>query len=390
MVRAPAAPAPNSIAVLYFANSSPDTSDAYLADGLTEELINTLGRNPRLVVKPQYSVRRYRGASTADPITLARALNVSHLLTGSVRRWGATHVRVTVELIQARTGTRMWGESFDIATTDPLELQQQIAIAVTGTLAGQLSGAERTAFALFPTKSRQAYDHFLRGNYYMSQRATGVAMALFQFDSAFHLDSMFTRAGARLAYVSALALEWDDLMHIPRDTLLQRGLRLSSNMIRRDPMNSDAWLARGYLLRFANPTTYRGVRESLQRAVQVDSNNAEAWHQYGSILYELGDDTASTAAFRMALTIEPDREMTLLGHPTFRRSGRLSRSRSPAGPQSPSLGSANARFNQQTCGCSQAIPPEPTDVEAAFAIAGPKSGTAEPDDCNDRVRGFTR
>lgn len=78
-------PAPTSIAVLYFENLSADTADAYLADGLTEEIIARLGQLDRLQVKPRSSVRRFR-AFDADPVAVARQLNVAHLVTGSVRR----------------------------------------------------------------------------------------------------------------------------------------------------------------------------------------------------------------------------------------------------------------------------------------------------------------
>jgi len=304
-------PVLNSIAVLYFENSSQDTSDAYLADGLTEELINTLGRNTHLVVKPQYSVRRYRRTQTTDPITMARALNVSHLLTGSVRRWGVNRVRVTVELIQARTGTRIWGESYDIATTDPLEIQQQIATAVTVRLVGQLSGAERASLAQFPTKSREAYDHFLRGLYYMGPRdRVGLLRALQEFEAAARIDPSFARAHARIALVCGILL-FQGQDSVTARGLLAQGITAVDRSLQLDSTNSDTWLARGRLIDMQRGAL-DDVLTSYKRAIALDSNNADAHHFYGILLlHNQADWTGALPALRRAATLDPGRLNTL-------------------------------------------------------------------------------
>ena len=106
----------NSVAVLYFDNLSPDTADAYLAEGLTEELIARLGQLPRLAVKSRAAVQRFRQSGT-DPLAAARGLRVARLVTGSVRRAG-DRLRVTVELVRASDGEHMWGESYDRRDAD--------------------------------------------------------------------------------------------------------------------------------------------------------------------------------------------------------------------------------------------------------------------------------
>src|SRR5438034_6320520 len=133
----------NSVAVLYFDNLSRDTADAYLAEGLTEELIAQLGRVERLVVKSRNAVRRYR-SDDLDPAQLGRVLGVAYLVSGSVRRSG-TRLRVTVELVRATTGVRLWGEQYDRAQADLLDLQEGIARAVAGVIAGLLLPAERAS-----------------------------------------------------------------------------------------------------------------------------------------------------------------------------------------------------------------------------------------------------
>src|SRR2546425_3209242 len=107
--RATAAPPANSLAVLYFDNLSLDTAHAYLADGLTDELIVRLGEVRRLDVKSRFAVRRYRGRLINDPASIGRTLGVEYLVSGSLRP-GHDRLRVTVELMRAATGARLWGD----------------------------------------------------------------------------------------------------------------------------------------------------------------------------------------------------------------------------------------------------------------------------------------
>lgn len=123
-------PAPTSIAVLYFDNLSSDTNDAYFADGLTEELVAQLGQIGGLAVKSRSAVRPYRGATGGDPASLGRTLEVAHLVAGSVRRAGG-RLRVTVELVEASTGDRLWGALYNPRDTNLIVIQEDIARAVT-------------------------------------------------------------------------------------------------------------------------------------------------------------------------------------------------------------------------------------------------------------------
>jgi adenylate cyclase len=92
-----------SVAVLYLDNLSRDTADAFLADGLTEEIIIRLGQVPRLEVKSRYEVQRFRGQAAQDPATLGRALRATYLVTGSAQRAG-DRVRLRYEVIRAPVG----------------------------------------------------------------------------------------------------------------------------------------------------------------------------------------------------------------------------------------------------------------------------------------------
>ncbi len=313
--RAVPAPAPNSVAVLYFENLSRDTADAYLADGLTEEVTSRLGDLTQLQIKrPNRNALRRLQDSVPDIAAVGRVLRVRYLVEGSLRREGA-RVRVSVRLVRGVDGFQVWGADYNRTTADLLALQEEIAREVATGIAGRLAPADRAALAGRPTRSPAAYEHFLRGNYYVAQRAPRLAArAIEEYGAAVQLDPGFTRALARLAYGYwlLLNLNWE-YKGLPSDSLLARGLGAVDRALRRDSGSSDAWMVRGSLLAIRHPRTYDGVRAAFARAVALDSGNAEAHHLYAVQLRYLGEDSAATAEYHRALSLEPDRAISLQG-----------------------------------------------------------------------------
>src|SRR2546425_8029921 len=207
-----AVPSPTSLAVLYFDNASPDSTDDYLAEGLTEAIIAQLGQVGRISVKSRSAVRRFRGANVPDPPVIGRALGVAYLVTGSVQRAGHA-LRVTIELAHTTTGMRVWGDQFVGADDSLFALEDKIARRVAEGVAGRLLPTERRAVAAVrATRNPEAYEHFLRGNYGLAQRtSTGMARATAEYRQAAALDSGFVSALARvgLAYALRLHRSWD-------------------------------------------------------------------------------------------------------------------------------------------------------------------------------------
>ena len=306
-----AAPRP-SVAVLYFDNLSPDTADAYLADGLTEETIAKLAQIKRLVTESRAIVRRYRG--TADPAAAARVLRVTHLVTGSVRR-SAHQLRVTVEMDDAASGEWEWGHEYDLPPDgDVLALEEGVATEVARAIVGALLPAERAALTRRPTADRQAYDLFLRGNFDLAQRtAQSVARAMAEYDGATARDPRFVAALARGALTYEFFLDWGfPLPGVPAESLLARGTRLADSALALDSTSSDVWMVQALLRSKSEPRRYRGVIPAFDRAIALDSNNAEALHQYGSTLRDLGQDSLAVVMSHRALAVEPGRAITLV------------------------------------------------------------------------------
>src|SRR5882672_4617656 len=298
----------NSLAVLYF--SARDTADAYLADGLTEDLTSLLGSVARVQVKSPGAVRRAQGATPGDAPAIARALGVHYLIDGNVRRVG-TRMRVSVRLLTGTTAVAAWGDVFDRQPDELLALPSEIVRAVAMHVG---EGAPSSEARALPTRSPEAYDHYLRGNFLLARRSPDqTARAIAEYREAERLDSGFAAAIGRAAYAHAIARgNYYRLPDAPIESLAVRGLVLANRALRRDSTSSDAWMARGYLLAFANPRTMDGSVQAFQRSIALDAKNAEAHHQYGSILNWLGRPDDADREQHVALALDPGRGITFV------------------------------------------------------------------------------
>ncbi len=307
----PGADVANSLAVLYF--DARDTADAYLADGLTEDLTSLLGSVARVQVKSPGVVRRAQRASPDDAPAIARALGVHYLLDGNVRRVGA-RVRVSIRLLNGATAVAAWGDVFDRTPDEllglPSVIAREVAMRVGG--GGPAASSETSALGTLPTRSPVAYDHYLRGNFFLARRSPeGTARALSEYREAERLDSGFAAAIGRAAYAHAIARgNYYRLPGAPIESLAVRGLVIADRALRRDSTSSDAWMARGYLLAFAHPRTMEGSLQAFQRSIALDPKNAEAHHQYGAILSWLGRDEEANREQHLALALDPGRAIS--------------------------------------------------------------------------------
>ena len=160
---AAAAISQKSIAVLPFENLSANQENAYFTDGIQDEILTNLAKLADLKVISRTSVQKYRGNTAEDVREIAQTLGVAHLLEGSVQRVG-NQVRVTAQLIDARTDAHVWADHYDRELADVFEIQSQIAQAIVEQLRVRLSPAENAALRERPTADLQAYDLYLRAN----------------------------------------------------------------------------------------------------------------------------------------------------------------------------------------------------------------------------------
>jgi TolB-like protein len=295
---------------MLFNNLMRDTADAYLSDGLASEIASSLARVPRLEVRSPGAVRSAMRAADPDPRTVGRRLNVRWVVEGDFQR-GGNRIRIAVRLVSVQTGTQRWNESYTRPASDLLAVQEEIASAVATAIAGELLPQERTVLAARPTRSAEAYDRFLRGNFQLAKRSpAGVAAAIAEYEAATRLDPSFPQAEARIALAYALYLDWGwDFPGVSRDSQLVRGERAADRALALDSLSADGWMARGYLRSMRYPRTLDGAIAAMQRATLLDPRNAEAWHQYGSMLANLRAEE-SVSATRRALALEPGRPVS--------------------------------------------------------------------------------
>jgi serine/threonine protein kinase/Flp pilus assembly protein TadD len=158
----PAVAAPEkSIAVLPFESLSENKSDSYFADGIQDEILSNLAKVSQLRVISRTSVMTFRPDSNRDLRSIATALDVAHVLEGTVRRYG-NRVRITTELIDADKDKTLWSDSYDRDLTDIFAIQSEIAQTVVAKLSAELSAKEKQEIEGEPTDSLEAYDLYLQ------------------------------------------------------------------------------------------------------------------------------------------------------------------------------------------------------------------------------------
>jgi len=150
-----------SIAVLPFENLSGDQTNAYFADGVQDEILNDLVKVADLKVISRTSTKQYRGGVTRNLREIAKALGVAHVVEGSVQRMG-NRVRVSAQLINARTDVHVWGEHYDRDIVDVFAIESELAEQIVSKLKAKVSPEEKAAIAKQPTHDLVAYDLYLK------------------------------------------------------------------------------------------------------------------------------------------------------------------------------------------------------------------------------------
>jgi len=271
-----------SIAVLPFVNMSPDPDQEYFSDGISEELLNLLARIPELRVISRSSAFAFKGKDI-NIVDVGEQLNVAHILEGSVRQSG-DRIRVTAQLIEARTDSHLWSETYDREMGDIFGIQDDIAAMVVDRLRLELLGEQLQSEPADP----DAYLLFLQARH-VAHRGTSESLeeAIDLYQQALSIDPEYVPA-------------WDALA-VAYDNQVAMGLR---------PMQEGAELARA----------------ATERALALDADYAQAHAELGWIATAY-DSNLSVAArhYERALSLDPDNIYVLSGAAVLLKSlGRVS------------------------------------------------------------------
>lgn len=298
---------PRRIAILPFANLSADPNDRYFADGMTEELISTVSRIGELSVISRTSVMRYR--ETTMPIgAIGRELSAGTLLEGSVRKAG-NRVRISAQLIDAGNDKHLWAQSYDRDMTDIFAIQGDIAEQVAEALKIRLLSNEKVALQKRPTGNPESYTLYLKGRYLWNERTEeGVKQAIKYFDEAIRSDPNFALAYSGLADCYNILEDRGILSHSEAAPLArgyaEKALELDSEM-------AEAHASLGLVLNGQWDLT--GAERELRRAIALKPNYAMAYHWNANLLGSLGRHQEALEQEKRAFDLDPHSSVVSMG-----------------------------------------------------------------------------
>ena len=289
-----------AIAILPFVNQSNDQGRDYFADGLTQDVINALGRFSALTVMSWNAVAPYK-KKAASPNEVARSLGVRYQVEGSVLRTG-DRVRVSAQLVNSE-GQVLWSARFDEAITELFALQDKITAHIVGVLATRVTQIEQRRALAKPTDNLEAYDYVLRARPALQRpdRAEIVeARALFR--RAIALDPNYAAAYSGLAetYHLATVMGWAES---PSETL-GRAQELANKALSLDESDVRAHIILGRVHVFHQQ--YEQAKTEMDRAIAVNPNDAHGLGGRGNILMWLGQTDAAIEALELARRIDPE------------------------------------------------------------------------------------
>lgn len=329
----------NTIAVLPFDPVGGDSSQRYFSEGLSAELRAQLSRNPGLSVMGQASSNTFRD-SNKDGRSIARTLNVAHLLDGNVRA-AAGAVRISVELIAGDSGLTRWSQIFEGALDDVFKLQERIAQSVDAALSVQIGGSEDHKTGGGGSDSVPAFDAFARGRALFEAQIDEASdrAALAHFDEAIRIDPHY--AAAHAARSRALAVIGSQYAQsAERTRFFAQAVNEARIAIRAAPAFADGHAALGsalfygkldvsaaddpyeqayrlgrgsadilsrYALYNARRRRFERASPAIDRAIELDPLNPSVFKAQGLIAFARGDYRAAIASAQRALALNPAR-----------------------------------------------------------------------------------
>jgi TolB-like protein/DNA-binding winged helix-turn-helix (wHTH) protein/Tfp pilus assembly protein PilF len=288
-----------SVTVLPFVNDGSDPELEYLSDGISESLINSLSQLSSLKVIARSSSFKYKGKAV-DPQEAARSLGVEAIVTGRVLRRG-DQVQISLELIDARDNTRLWGERYNRDAADLLSLESEISRDIVANLRRQLTAGEQRQLTKRDTISPVAYELLLKGRFYANKGGTdNQKRSIEYFKQAIEVDSAYA-----LAYAS-LSLAYSALINI--NGLDPREFIPKAEMAARKAVDLDENLAEAHLA-MADVNSYAwewaAAEREHKRALELNPNLAPAHRHYMFYLIIHGRDDEAFAEGRRARELDP-------------------------------------------------------------------------------------
>jgi adenylate cyclase len=289
----------NKLAVLPFQNFSPDNQTDYFSDGLTEELIMHLSNIKELKVVSRTTTMHYKNTQK-DMHTVGKELNARYVLEGSVRKH-LDNLRITAQLIDVKTDSHLWAETFKGNMADIFDIQESVAKEVVQAMRVTLSPEEKVALTKRPTHSTEAFDLNLHARGFLYRKIKSYLLAAIDlFQSAVELDPRYAAAYAGLGLVYATLYEAFD----KNADWLEKATEASLKALMYDSTSSEAYSALGLV--YYNKQSYEEALTSIEKAIEFDSNDFFAYWIQGRIYRALERDADAVVQFDKVLELNPD------------------------------------------------------------------------------------
>ncbi|MGH8198508.1 MAG: protein kinase domain-containing protein [Steroidobacteraceae bacterium] len=289
-----------SVAVLPLVIAGTDPQQAYLSDGLMENVINRLSRISRLKVIARDSVHRYRDRPI-DPQLVGKELRVHAVFMGRVTRRGEL-LSISAELVDARDRSLLWGERYERRVSEIQSLQRELAQDIAAGLRLRLSGDQRQPLDEQDTHDPEAYELYLKGRYFWNKRTpSGLHRSINYFGQAVQKDPQFARAYAGLADSYGLLTEYQVL---PAKETYADAKAAALRAIELDPDLAQARASLAYVKHFYEWDS-KGAEAEFKRALEINPRYATAHQWYAEFLAAMGRGREALAGIQRARKIDP-------------------------------------------------------------------------------------
>ena len=297
---APALPAIHSLAVLPLTNLSGDSSQEYLADGMTEELIGRLSHIPGLRVISRTSAMHFKNTQLSMP-EIAKTLGVDAIVEGSVTREGS-HVRVHAQLIRGATDEHIWAEEYQREDRSILDLQDDVARSIAGRIESSLTPQGRASLLRASTVAPEAYEDYLKGRYYFNQRtedALNKSIASFQRAIAREPNDALAYCGLADTY-ALLGFRGS----FPSKDALSHAKSAALKAIELDDTLAEAHASLAFIAE-THEWDWATADREYKRALELNPGDARAHHWYAGYLMYVGRFDEGIAEAKRARDLDP-------------------------------------------------------------------------------------
>jgi len=285
----------DSVAVLPLTNATSNSEMDYLADGITEGVINHLSRLPQLRVMARTTVFRYR-QSQQDPQQIGRDLKVGAVIVGRLTQHGDT-LNVAAEMVDVTNGSQIWGEQYQRKASDIATLQDDIASDISGQLRLKVSGQEKR----HATENAEAYQLYVKGRFYLEQRTReSIYKALDQFNQAIAKDPNYAQAHAGLAEAYILLFDRGIISNNEASPKIRSAAQRAMEL---DPTLADPHAALA-VLKEAD-WDWAGAEAEYRKAIGLNPNDATSHQWYAILLQNLGRTKDALPEIEKALALDP-------------------------------------------------------------------------------------